>query len=286
MSRGLPNWAIERRSRDGALRWSVALGPSEGCALAVSADGERLVVASDGDLVSLTVDGTDLVRAEVPYVHGLVAVGTRVVSAAFDRCGRLVTHDPRSLAPERAVEIGAPLHDVALLDDGRLACTDHEGRVHFVDGDGARVVFRRPVGMVSIGALAGARLAAAGLQKTIFVVGEAGKLLHWDGLRSIPHRLATSGDEIAAGVGKTLWLARAGSDAPPLELAGHAGIVSALAFDADGTLFTGGEEGWILVWPRAARARGGVPARSIAGRGRIGAIAAAGDAIFVLRRGS
>lgn len=280
--RDLPDFVLEGRGRDGAPRFSVSLGPSEGWAIVAA--GDRIVAAVDAGLVSVSIEGSDVVRREDRLVRDLAVASDRVISAAFDPAGALVTRDARTLAPITTRTLGAALHAVAVLDDGRLAASDQHGQVRILDEDEERVWLRRPVAMVSIAALPGARLAAAGLQKTVFVVGERGKLGCWEGLRTIPYRVASSGDEIAASVGKTIWLARATGDTSPLELAAHTGLVGALAFDAAGTLWSAGEEGWIHAWPPEARVRGGKPARSIAGRGSIRALAVTNEGLYVLRR--
>lgn len=281
--RDLPDWVLEARTREGALRFSIALGPSEAWALA--ATGDRVVAAVDAALVSVSAEGTDVVRRDDLLVRALAVSGTRVISAAFDG-GSLVTRDAATLAPVVARDLGAALHAVAVLDDERIAVSDQHGRLRIFDGESERVWLRRPVAMIAIAPLPGARLAAAGLQKTIFVVGEEGKLRHWEGLRAVPFHLVATGDEIIAGLGKTLWLARATSEAAPIELTAHAGLVGAIALDPSGTLWSAGEEGWIHAWPPDARRRGGKPARSIAGRGAIRALAVTDDSVYALRRTS
>jgi hypothetical protein len=281
--RALPETVLEKRTLGGALVRTQKLGPSEGWDLVVAAD--RVVASLDAELFSLDLelDPASLVRGSRPFVRSLAVDGDHVLAAQFDGSGTVSRLSPRDLAAHGHVLIGAPVHAIVTTPGGLLA-SDNRGRISSVEGERVAVMAQRPHAMVAIGTLGGERVAAASLVKTVFVFGRDGSKQVWEGLPAIPFTLATHGDTIAVGVGKRVWIASDASSEPPMWLSAHGGIVSALAFDADGTLRSAGEEGWIHVWTPHARGYGPKPNASIAGRGRIHAITRSDEALFVLRR--
>ena len=287
--RPLPETVIEKRTLQGALVRAQKLGPSEGWDLAVVSRVGRVVAALDEALFSLDLDldARSLVRVELGVVRSLAVGGESVVAAQFDPAGTISRLSPRDLRAQAQVKIGAPLHSVVTTPRG-LVASDNRGRISWVEGENVTLIATRPHAMVAIGMLRDERVAAASLVKTVFVFGRDGSKRVWEGLPAIPYVLATHQDTIAVGLGKRIWVQRLapGNDEPPTWLAAHEGVVSALAFDDDGTLRSAGEEGWIHVWPPSTRGYGPTPTASIAGRGRIQAFARLDDALFVLRRES
>lgn len=281
--RALPETVLEKRSASGSLVFSEALGHGLGWAIALA--GERVVAATESGLFSFALDGSGRASETRFGARAIAAVGGALAVGAFGPTGTLTRVDPTTLAALGEIaSVGAPVHALARVDDDVLASSDARGRILLHARGVSRELVKRAHAMVSIGVLRGGRIAAASLGKTIYVLDPRGGKRVWEGLTSIPYTLAAHEDVVAAGVGKRIWLASPeGVDAPSF-LSAHEGIVSAVAFDAEGTLRSGGEEGWIHVWPWTPRGYGPKPATSIPGRGEIRAIAREGDALFVLRR--
>jgi hypothetical protein len=283
--RALPETVLEKRSLSGALIFSEGLGAGLGWRLVVVAG--RVIAATEGSLVSLALDGSGRVEETRFGARGLAAFGGELAVGTFGSTGAITRVDPVTLSARgELAAVGAPIHTLARVTDEVLASSDSDGRILLHEGGTSRELAKRAHAMVSIGVLRGGSMAAASLAKTIYVFHPQGGKRVWEGLTSIPYALAAHDDVVAAGVGKRVWLASAASTDAPRLLAAHEGIVSAVAFDADGTLRSGGEEGWIHVWPPTARGHGPEPAASIPGRGEIRAITVADDALFVLRQRS
>jgi len=269
--------------------WTRGLGGHEPWSLAISPDAAWLAVGIGHEVVQLDPAGHEVARAAlVGEPRGLATLDvSRLVVAGFDGVASLL--DPASMRVVAHEQLGTPLH---------AACPGAGGEAFLGCGDGrvlawrprgsARVVTKHPQAVVALATLADGSLATASLAKSARVVdaSSGARRRLYDELGAYPWCLAAHGTLLAIGVGKTIVVHDVASDtAAPRLLRAHLGIVSALCWAPDGTLWSGGEEGHVMAWrgaPGDARPHA-APALDVAAKGRVIAIGATLDEVFVLR---
>lgn len=269
--------------------WTRGLGDGEPWSLAIAPDAAWLAIGVGHEVLHLDSAGYQVARATFAgEPRGLATLdAARIVVAGFDGAASVV--DLAAMRVTARADLGAPLHAACPGFGGETFMGCGDGRVlAWRPGEPAREVTKHPQAVVALATLGDGGLATASLAKSVRVVDaqSGAKRRLYEELSARPWCLAARGTSIAIGVGKTIVVHDVASEtASPRLLHAHQGVVSALCWAADGTLWSGGEEGHVLAWrtdaddtrPREA------PALDVPGRGRVTALAAISDGLFVLR---
>ncbi len=279
--------ALLSASSDGTARvWSIPGGQPAGPPIAGAATGDRVNgVMWSADGASILGGGDDgrlrrwdrstgrqLAESAIGHDDRVIdlassADGTRVVSLGRDQDVRLWSIGASVPVDEVLVDLGEPLHGVAVSKDGRLIAAGGDGVVHIVARDGTRVG--------EVKAAKGPVFAVAFMEDDTLAVGDAGGALRlWDiaakrsvAVRAQAHaglvsavavepgtdRLVSVGDD---GVVRS-WRIAGRRFEREAESAAH-GSDADLAIDRDGLVLTAGVDGTIRFWTRDG-ARAGAP---------------------------
>ncbi|MCZ7681411.1 MAG: hypothetical protein M5U28_22515 [Sandaracinaceae bacterium] len=248
---------------------------------AVCVGRERIAVAGFAEVRLLDRGGAQsgaLVAGA--FTKALAEVGGCLCAASDD--GTLRAWSVDDLAPCASAELGVGAR-VAVAMDGSLVVGVADGTVHRwrVGGDVERLGALKHPQAVSGIARAGSLLATASLARSVRLSDpETGaRVAVFDRLRSLPWALAAAPDgrTVAVAVGHAIER----FEVPTLRNLGpwkeHRALVSALLWCEEG-LWSGAEDGTVIVRDAAGRAQ-----RTLAGRGRVTALAGDGAVVCVAR---
>lgn len=220
-------------------------------AMALSAD-ERFLVSAVGDNALRLWDlnaGRELAR--LPGHDGRVAFialspdGTRAASAAADRTVRLWSL--RKVGAAGVMDgFAAPVSAVVFVDNQRVAAADASGAITLT---GAAPVAAHAPGAVILAALGDGRFVSGGVD---------GMVRLWDGQGGAGSSIAVAAPVLglAAAAGRVaaaladgrVVLIDTAAGTVTTTLSGHDGAAAAVAFGADGRVYSGGRDGKVLAW--------------------------------------